>query len=48
MGKVLYPEEFSDINISEKADEIYENFVGEGLHEEMVEMYGELERIEKI
>lgn len=48
MGSVLYPEEFSDISIEEKADDIYKNFVGEGLYEEMKQMYGELERIEEI
>lgn len=35
IGTVIYPEQFSDINISEKANEIYYNFVGEELFEDM-------------
>ncbi len=38
VGKVLYPEKFRDIDISQKADELYRFFNGRPL-------YGELERI---
>lgn len=37
IGKVLYPERFSDINPEEKADEIYEFLVGKKLYKRMVE-----------
>jgi iron complex transport system substrate-binding protein len=35
IGTVIYPEEFADITITEKANEIYTNFVGEEVFEEM-------------
>ncbi len=35
VGSVLYPEEFSDIDTEEKADEIYEVLVGEPVYEYM-------------
>lgn len=35
IGTIIYPEEFSDIDITEKANEIYTNFVGEEVFEEM-------------
>ena len=35
VGSVLYPEEFSDMDIGEKADEIYEILVGEPVYEYM-------------
>ncbi len=35
VGSVLYPEEFSDIDTEEKADEIYEMLVGEPVYEDM-------------
>ena len=35
IGKILYPERFSDINPEEKADEIYTFFVGEPVLDEL-------------
>ncbi len=35
-GTVLYPEQFADIDIAEKADEILKYFFGEGYYDEMV------------
>jgi iron complex transport system substrate-binding protein len=40
LGQLLAPEEFQDINFSEKADEIFSFFVGEPLYEELRELYG--------
>jgi iron complex transport system substrate-binding protein len=40
VGTVLYPDQFSDINPSAKADEIYAFLVGEPLYDEMAELYG--------
>jgi iron complex transport system substrate-binding protein len=37
IGKVIYPEQFKDINPEKKADEIYEFFVGQPLYERMAE-----------
>ena len=35
-GKILYPEEFEDVNLEEKAEEIFIKFLGVNLYEEMV------------
>jgi len=32
VGKTIYPEQFSDINVEEKADEIYEKFLGKPVY----------------
>ncbi|MBC7129589.1 ABC transporter substrate-binding protein [Candidatus Bathyarchaeota archaeon] len=40
MGKVLYPEEFSDVNPEAKADEIFNMFLGKPLYQEYAEAYG--------
>ena len=39
IGSVLYPDEFSDIDPVEKADEIYRQLVGRGVYSEMAGMY---------
>ncbi|MEM4472733.1 MAG: iron ABC transporter substrate-binding protein [Archaeoglobaceae archaeon] len=46
VGKVLYPEKFADLNIRDKANEIYEFFVGKKLYDEIASKYGELGRID--
>ena len=46
VGSVLYPERFSDIDIAQKADEIYELFLGRPIYEEAVEVYGEYGKID--
>lgn len=33
-GSVIYPEQFKDVNVEEKADEIYEKFLGKKLYSE--------------
>ncbi len=40
LGKVLYPEEFKDIDVVEKADEIYTFMLGEPLYNIMAEKFG--------
>lgn len=39
-GKILYPYQFEDIDPADKADEIYEFFLGEPLYKVMAEKYG--------
>lgn len=45
IGKVLYPEEFKDIDPEKKADEIYEFLVGKGVYEEMASENGGFRKI---
>ena len=40
LGKVLYPSEFKDIDVIEKADEIYTFMLGKPLYNIMAEKYG--------
>ncbi|WP_456370750.1 iron ABC transporter substrate-binding protein, partial [Geoglobus sp.] len=40
MGKVLYPEQFSDIDPVKKADEVFRFFVGRELYSELAGYYG--------
>ncbi|AFM23001.1 iron ABC transporter substrate-binding protein [Desulfomonile tiedjei] len=42
VGKILYPERFSDIDISHKADEIFTFLYGKPVYEKMVKTYGTL------
>lgn len=46
VGKVLYPDRFEDVEIREKANEIYEFFVGKKVYDEIAKRYGELGRID--
>ncbi|KAF1076162.1 iron ABC transporter substrate-binding protein [Methanogenium sp. MK-MG] len=41
IGTVLYPEEFSDVNPGEKADEIYTFLVGEPVYDKMDRLFDE-------
>ena len=40
LGKILYPKAFENIDVKEKADEIYEFILGEPLYGEMAEIFG--------
>lgn len=40
MGKVLYPEQFKDVDPEEKIDEIYETLLGKAVYKDMVEAVG--------
>ena len=40
IGKVLYPNRFSDIDPAAKADEIFKVFLGKALYEEFIKGYG--------
>ncbi|MDY0386841.1 MAG: ABC transporter substrate-binding protein [Methanolobus sp.] len=46
MGTILYPEEFSDVEFNEKADEIYEMFLGEKVYDEMTERMSAYKQLE--
>lgn len=46
IGKVVYPEQFADINMEEKADEIYEFLVGEAVYDKMAEGYCGFEKLD--
>ena len=46
IGKVLYPERFTDINPEEKADEIYTFLVGKPVYEEMKKQFGGFKKLE--
>ena len=39
VGKILYPDEFEDVKIEEKADEIYSTFVGAPVYDEMCDIW---------
>lgn len=45
IGKVLYPEQFEDIEPIEKADEIYKTLLGKELYIEVAEAYGGFKKI---
>ena len=40
IGKILYPDRFSDIEIADVADQLYTFFVGRPLYQEMAEIFG--------
>lgn len=42
VGKVLYPEEFGDVDLGTVADRIYSTFVGRSVLSEMEQLYGPL------
>jgi iron complex transport system substrate-binding protein len=45
LGKVLYPEQFQDIEPDKKADEIYKFLVGKEVYSQMVEDFGPFSKI---
>ncbi len=46
IGSVIYPDQFDDFDIAEKADQIFETFVGKPVYDEMVEVHGAYERVD--
>lgn len=40
MAKKIYPQQFSDVDIKNKANEIYKSLLGKDVYEEMVDDYG--------
>ena len=48
IGKVLYPENFKDIDVEKKADEIYKFLLGKELYSQMVEDFGRLGKVQFI
>ncbi|MBP2171791.1 ABC transporter substrate-binding protein [Methanococcus voltae] len=48
IGKVVYPEQFADINPEEKADEIYTAIVGKPVYNEMAKTYGGFAKFDEL
>ncbi|MGM0501951.1 MAG: iron ABC transporter substrate-binding protein [Bacillota bacterium] len=46
MGQIIYPQQFSDINAAHKADEIYKQFVGAEVYQELKANYGGFQKME--
>jgi len=46
IGKVLYPEQFSDVDPEKKADEIFTMFVGKPVYTDLKGPLGGFEKIE--
>ena len=46
VGKVLYPEQFNDVDPEEKADEIFEKFLGKEIYNDLKAQYGGFKKIE--
>jgi iron complex transport system substrate-binding protein len=40
VGKVLYPERFDDVNLSGKADQVYDFLVGKPVYQQMAKSLG--------
>ncbi|MFO8235268.1 MAG: ABC transporter substrate-binding protein [Bacteroidales bacterium] len=47
IGSVLYPEQFEKLNIEQKADEIYYQFLGDSVYKNMKDQYGPYHLINK-
>lgn len=45
IAETLYPETFKELNASEKADQIYQQFVGQPVYSEMAEIFGGFKRM---
>ncbi len=46
VGKVLFPAKFTELDPEKKADDIYQNFVGKGVYQDMKDSYGGFKKIE--
>lgn len=46
IAKVLFPDKFTDVDPEKKADEIYKNFLGKGVHQNMKDAYGGFKKLE--
>lgn len=42
VGKIIYPENFKDVKMDEKADEIYSFFFGRPIYKKMEKAYGQI------
>jgi iron complex transport system substrate-binding protein len=45
MGKVLYPDQFKDVEPEKKADEIYKLLLGKELYAQMAKDFGAFRKI---
>ncbi|MCD6293104.1 MAG: ABC transporter substrate-binding protein, partial [Deltaproteobacteria bacterium] len=48
IGKILYPDRFSDIEIADVADQLYTFFVGRPLYQEMVQIFGGFTKLSEL
>ncbi len=46
IGSVIYPEQFGDFDMAERAEQIFEAFVGKLVYDEMVEVHGAYEKVD--
>lgn len=46
LGKMIYPNQFEDIDPAEKADEIYQALLGQSVYAQMAESYLEFDRLQ--
>ncbi|AFZ72215.1 ABC transporter substrate-binding protein [Natronobacterium gregoryi] len=45
VGSVLYPEAFDDVEIDQRADEIYDTMLGEPMYDDLTSTYGDVGRM---
>ena len=45
MGMVLYPEQFADVSIDQKAKEVFEMMLGEDVYEQLTTDFGSLDQL---
>lgn len=46
IAKIIYPEEFENLKVEEKADQIYKKFVGRAVYTEMAEIFGGFKKMD--
>ena len=46
-GKVLYPDRFSDLEVTRKADEIFEMFLGRAVYKQVSEIWGGFRKLDQ-
>ena len=46
IAKIVYPEEFKEIDPAAKADQIYQKFLGQAVYSEMAELFGGFRKID--
>jgi len=48
VGKVLYPEQFTDVDPEKKADEIFVKFLGKVIYNDLKAQYGGFKKLEPL
>ena len=46
MGKIIYPQQFSDLNPEKKANQIYQKFVGAKVYDQLAATYGGFKKLD--